>query len=261
MSLAYESPSPSPVRRPPQRPDRPLWTEDEVAILRLYYPAGGLRACRRLLADKTDGAIYQKARLEGLNAPGFGGPREQWTSTPWLDDAIRRHYAGNPKKGDVGRLALRLHRPARWISHRARQLGVVPPRLREPPWSPQEIALLHKHAGKTLNRIVIVFRKHGFRRTTGAIKNALKRYPCDRIDDDNYTGRQFAELMGIDMHRVSAWIARGWLKAGRRGTSRDNDILAISRSAARRFIIENAGAIDIRRVEKFWFIDLLADKT
>lgn len=234
------------------------WSAEEIAVLREYYPFGGLKACRVHLPKKADGAIYQKARGLGLRAPGFTKPNEQWTTTPFIDAAIKRYYAGTPRKGGVGKLALSLHRPTRWVSHRARQLGIVPPRFKEPQWSDAELELLRKHAPKAPMSIAQILRKHGFSRTSGSIKNKLTRLQVDRTDDGHYTGRGLAELFGIDVHVVSGWIRKGWLKAQTRGTTREHDVYRISQSAIRRFVIENAGAVDIKRVDKHWFIDLLA---
>lgn len=234
------------------------WSKAQTAVLREYYPHGGLNACRPHLPTKADGAIYQKARQLGLRGPGYTKPNEQWTSSKFIDDAIRRYYAGTPRRGGVGRLALSLYRPARWVSHRARQLGIVTPRFKDAPWSAAEIELLRKNAPKAPMSIALAFRKAGFKRTSGSIKSKITRLHCDRADDDHYSARGLAQLFAVDVHVVCGWINKGWLKAQMRGTTRQHDVYRISQGAVRRFVIENAGAVDIRRVDKFWFIDLLA---
>jgi hypothetical protein len=63
------------------------------------------------------------------------------------------------------------------------------------------------------------------------------------------------------VHKVLAWIRRGILAAERRGTNRTQrqggDIWWISDRAVRRFILRYPEEIDLARVEKIWFLDLL----
>lgn len=40
---------------------RPAWTPDEDALLRRWYPTGGVEACTPHLIDRTDGAIQARA--------------------------------------------------------------------------------------------------------------------------------------------------------------------------------------------------------
>ncbi|KKK66329.1 hypothetical protein LCGC14_2965200 [marine sediment metagenome] len=58
---------------------------------------------------------------------------------------------------------------------------------------------------------------------------------------------------------------KGWLKVDRRGTERTpvqgGDMWWIRYAEVRRFVVDNAVAVDIRKVDKFWFIDLLAGGT
>lgn len=236
---------------------RPRWFPEDVAILRENYPKGGLAAVRPLLPHKTDGAIYVKAKSLRLKAPGYTRSTEQYTSTKFIDDAIRRYYLA-PKKGGLSKLAHQTSRPRPWLSARARHLGIVPPRFKEPAWSAPEIELLHKHAPKLPGTIGRILAKAGFKRSNGSIRQKLVKMRCDRSDDDIYSACGLAELFGVDEHLVLSWINKGWLKAQRKGSARQYDLYRIHRNAVRRFAVENAGAIDIRRVEKHWFIEVLA---
>lgn len=70
--------------------------------------------------------------------------------------------------------------------------------------------------------------------------------------------------MGVDAKVVTGWITKGWLKAQRRGTDRTEaqggDQWWIHRRDVRTFIIQNAAAVDLRKiVDKEWFVDLLAN--
>lgn len=234
------------------------WSPHEIAIVREHYPKGGLAAVKALLPYRTDDTIHWKARSIGVRALGYQRRTEQWTTTLFIDDAIRRYYLGTPRKGGLSKLAHQLNRPASWVSSRARHLGITPPRFKEQPWSDREIELLRQHAAKVPTTIAKILKRYGFTRSSGAVSVKLNRLRCDRSDDDNYTGTGLAALFGVRVNVVSGWIRQGWLKAQMKGTTREHDIYRIHHKAVRRFVIENAGAIDVRRVDKIWFIDLLA---
>jgi len=56
---------------------------------------------------------------------------------------------------------------------------------------------------------------------------------------------------------VLRWIEKGLLKASKKGTKRENDEWHIEDRHIRQFIVENVGIIDIRKVDKVWFVELL----
>ena len=70
-----------------------------------------------------------------------------------------------------------------------------------------------------------------------------------------------AAAFGVDAHKVCTWIHRGLLRADRRGTDRTRqqggDTWWIPISSVRKFILRAPEEIDLARVEKFWFLDLL----
>ena len=105
----------------------------------------------------------------------------------------------------------------------------------------------------------------GYSRTETAVIVKLKRLHIPRGRNaalDHYTAQGLAKLFAVDSHVVGAWIKKGWLKAKRRGTDRvaaqGGDEWWIHRRNVRAFVIDNVAAIDIRKVEKFWFVELLA---
>jgi predicted site-specific integrase-resolvase len=77
------------------------------------------------------------------------------------------------------------------------------------------------------------------------------------MNQDGYNATQVAEGLGVDLHIVTQWIGRGFLKAEKRGSNRVNDIWYLEDKAVKTFIINHIGIIDIRRVEKIWFVDVL----
>lgn len=232
---------------------RPRWTQEDIAALRGGWAVDGSQGVAAALPHKTIGAIHHKARALGLVLPKFKR-REKFSSTPHIDEAIRRYYHGAPKYGGLSKLAHQVGRPVPWVSRRAGELGIVPQRFDAGKWSADEIDLLRKNASAPSSTIARTFRRHGFHRTVNAINLKIIRLRCDRSDDDMYTAVGLAELFGVARNVVTAWITKGWLRA----TIKGNGNHQIRHSNVRRFVVENVGAVDIRRADKFWLVDLLA---
>jgi hypothetical protein len=244
------------------------WTNKEVAVVKEHYASGGTKVCLPLLPGRSKGSISQQARKLGLmygdNVPR---PRQKWVSSDEIDRRIVECYRMRTEKAAVKRLAVSLGRPYWWVKKRASLLGVAQPVLtdnKEPEWSAAEMELLESNACKTPDVIARIFRVHGFKRTATAIVVKRKRLRCDTVDIDHYTATQLAGEFGVDIKVVTRWIERGWLKAGRRGTERKagqgGDMWWIKRRAVRDFVVESIGIIDIRKVDKVWLVDLLANK-
>lgn len=250
-----------PAQRTPGDAGRYFWTNHEEAILREHYPGGGPRACEPLLPRRTTGAIYQHASAMGLKTLRFRGDfRQRHGSSPIFDDMIRRAYESR-SVGAIRDLSKTIGRPRWWVRRRALKLGIAVPRFKEPAWSEAEHELLAQHAHKTPTVIALIFRKHGYRRTEAAIVNKIKRRGFDTLDPNHFTARGAALVMGVDCSTVTSWIEKGWLKAKRRGTARlpcqGGDHHWIHRRELRAFIVDNAARVDLRKVDKFWFIDFL----
>jgi hypothetical protein len=229
-------------------------------VLREHYASGGAEACLPLLPGRSLDAIYKHAFAMGLTAPATEFRRERWQSSEAIDNVIRRYWL-NPRKGFRTECARVIGRPGWWTSRRATHLGLTAPRFKEPAWSEDEIELVGANGHKSLAAIQKLLRRHGFVRTETAIVVKLKRMgPGSRIDPEHYTAGQLAKLMGVNPKTVTRWIATGMLKADRRGTERSavqgGDHHWIHRKAVRSFVRDNAAAVDLRKVDRFWFIDL-----
>jgi hypothetical protein len=257
MELAVAAPLPHP------KSPRYFWTAREEKLLREHYPLGGLSACMAALPNRSSLSIYQRANALKLKSPKSSDvPRNAWEASPVIDEQIRRGYQNGIDKGAINDLAKRVGRPRWWVSQRARKLGLVSPRFKEPQWSDAEVALIEKNAHKhpeTLRKILL---RHGYKRTATSVVVKLKRLGAERSDPDHYTAKGLAQCFGVDPATVSSWCEHGWLCATRRGTDRTpqqgGDMWWIRHKDVRRFVIENAARVDLRKVDKFWFIDLLA---
>jgi hypothetical protein len=252
-----------------KRGARRAWTNKEIATLKAVYPASGISGCIPALPGRSATSIYQHAAAEGLRAPRgkSGAERQRWTSSPQVDAIITRAYQGTPTKGDIKSLARTANRPLWWICKRAAKLGLSRPRFKEPRWADAEMEFVASNAHKDADAIARMLKRRGFNRTATAVSVKLKRLgtPTGKNADLNhYTANQLAGLFGVDRKGVGAWIAKGWLTADRRGTARvaeqGGDEYWIHRRAVRKFIIENIAAIDVRKVEKFWFVELLTQE-
>lgn len=249
----------------PRQGSRRFWTGREEKILREQFTASGLAGCLPVLPGRSAAAIYNHAGKLGLVSPQARiaphGPR--WSTSEHIDSFIRREYPANCEKGAVEALARRLGRPRWWVSKRAVKLGLVPPRRKEPTWSAREVELLSEHAHKSAAALRAILKRNGFSRTVTAVMVRLKREGFDRTDPHRLTARQLGEVMGVDGKTVTRWIDKGWLRAKHRGTDRvaaqGGDQWWIHRRDVARFVVDNVAMVDIRKVEKFWFVDLLAE--
>lgn len=242
-----------------------FWTGRELLLLREHYPKGGVAACLPHLVGRSAGSIYQRAGAIGLKAPATlrrkEAFRQRWTGSDAIDDVIRRQYPTCTTPRSVQALARTVGRPRWWVSKRARSLGLVTPRFKEPPWSEAELEIIGNHAHRDPKSIQRRLKSAGYSRTETAIVVKLKREGATREDPDHFTATGLSKLMGIDAKSVTRWIDKGWLKADRRGTDRveaqGGDQWWIHRRNVRAFILGNASAVDIRKCDKFWLLELL----
>jgi hypothetical protein len=240
-----------------------FWTGRELMILREYYPKEGLAGCVPRLPGRTASAIYGTANKQKLKSPITPAEKpKRYVSTAAIDEDIRRVYAAGATREALRRLSFLHSRPRRWITNRALSLGLSTPRFKEPRWSPAEDAILADNAHKHPKNLAKMMVKQGFHRTPCAIKVRIKRLGFCTEDPNHYTATGLGGLMGVDIKSVTAWIAKGWLKAKRRGTERveaqGGDQWWISRQSVRAFIVDNTAAVNVGRCDKFWLVDLLA---
>jgi hypothetical protein len=71
--------------------------------------------------------------------------------------------------------------------------------------------------------------------------------------------------MGIDAKGVTRLIKLGKIKADRRGTDRTEqqggDAYYIQTWNIRQYVIDYIGEIDLRKVDKYWLVDILSNQT
>lgn len=182
------------------------------------------------------------------------------------DEVIRAEYArmlhGRRPYAVKDFLGSKLGVPGWVTQRRAAELGLT--RIKEPRWSDAELELLARHAHKSPQNIRRVFAKHGFVRSQNAVWLMLKRRLGGvRMNRPWFTATELSRFLGIDNHLVMRWISSGQLRSERAGTLRTElqggDMHKIRNIDFRSFIATNPHAIDLRKVDQLWFIDLLTN--
>ncbi len=243
---------------------RHFWTTAELATLRAVYPAEGAEATARALPGRSLGSIYTHAQTLGLKAPQVphAWREKKYADSDAIDAQIRQLYLQPPVRGAVGELAARLHRPTWWIARRATHLGLKNPRFKQPDWTDAEDELLEQLLGRghTLSVVARKMRAAGFDRGETACAVRASRLSISRRGDgtEAWSATQLARLMGVNASTVAKlWIRQHGLSAKRRGTERTEaqggDEWVITRRCFRAWLKDNAQAIDLRKVDKFWF--------
>jgi hypothetical protein len=245
----------------------PAWTAQEDQVLRTRWVVGGYAAVREYLPRRTYAAIVTRASTLRLRAPAHVRKRPQrYFTTEHIDRAIRDGYlAATGDKAEIRRLAERVGRPRWWVSRRALELGLRQPTKREPPWTDAELELLESLAHHSVEVIRRKMAVKGFRRSTTAIAVKVKREGISLRESREisgiYSATGLARLLGVDAKTVTRWIQVEGLPATKAGTDRTEaqggDEYRIKARALRTWIGDNATRIDLRKVSRDWFIDLM----
>lgn len=189
--------------------------------------------------------------------------KRKYCFTAAMDEEIRSAYhvyTEDKNRGAISACARQLALP-RWMIHRrAAMLGLA--RIREPQWSDAELILLEKWGHLTDAAIQRKLRAGGFERSVNAIHLKVKRLRIKQ-NLDGYSAQSLARTFGVDCHKVVYWINRKMLTATRRGTARTEsqrgDTYWISHADVREFVMTYPEEVDLRKVEKWWFLDLVTD--
>lgn len=240
------------------------WTEAEDQIIKANY-LKDFQKCMELLPGRTEGGVHQRA----YNRHGFSrnGAGAKWikAAPEDLDDKLRAAWEkmDGKKRGEVNALADLLKLPRWWLSKRLVILELAIPGRKEPPWTRSEIALMKKVPLHDVARCSKIFREHGFQRTPTAIMVKAKRLDISRRYTATFSATKAGKILGFDSKGITARCISGEIKAAKRKTRRlpqqGGDPWSITRKNLRAFAIEHLEQIDFRKVEKFAFVDLIAN--
>ena len=192
-----------------------------------------------------------------------GITRRKSCFTPAIDEEIRRAYylylEYNNRQAIAG-YARQLHVPRWLINRRAAVLGLA--RIKEPAWNVDEVAMLERWGHLTDAVIQRKLKAAGSQRSINAIHLKMKRLRIKQ-NLDGYSVHALATAFGVDGHKITYWINRKMLMATRRGTARSEcqggDTYWITHKAVREFVLAYPDEIDLRKVERWWFLDVLTD--
>jgi hypothetical protein len=244
----------------PGKRSKRYWSAGDIAVLKEYYPKGSAAAVLARLPDKTLSGVYVKAQQLSLTA----GRGEKIVPKAGFDDRLRKFYqeGDGRAKGECNAFADKEKLPRWWVTKRATKLGLVRPHRKEPPWTKRELALMPKLPLHDPDKCAEIMRQHGFRRSPTAIMVKSKRLNLSRRFREAMSARAVAKILGVDDKNVTADIIRGDLKAGRRKTRRlvqqGGDWWTVSAAQLRRYILDHLERIDLRKVDKVAFVQIVA---
>jgi hypothetical protein len=179
------------------------------------------------------------------------------------DEIVRqayRAYREQKSRTAIQAAAQQLGCPRWQINKRARSLGLA--RIKEQVWSTAELAILERWAWCSDEVIARKLRAAEWVRTATAVHLKLKRLQL-KAGIDGYSLRQLCEAFGLDHHQIRQWIKAGWLRGSRRQTARTEqqggDMWYFPHRAVQQFALAHPDEIDLCKVEKWWFLDLITD--
>lgn len=178
----------------------------------------------------------------------------KYNFTPEVHKKIKETYETATGRGEIERLAKQIRIPRCLVTRYARRNGLT--KTVNIPWTEEEIKILKLNARYHYKIIQDELKKKGYTRSEIAIKFKLTNTRfLQNLKGQSAT--QLAECFGVGPKVVLTWIEKGYLKAERRGTGRDkNDNYYITNYYIKKFIQECVDIIDLRKVDKWWFIDL-----
>lgn len=182
----------------------------------------------------------------------------KYTWRPEYDAYLKAHYFGGlNRRFQVLNRMVRLAGLPRWyIKRQAARLGLTM-KMDRKPWTPAELELLEHLVGR-VSAATIAKR---LRRPESSVVNKIKRLGTSRRVREGYTMRDLEQCLGEDHHKISVWIANGWLRDRLQGTKRHggngNDIHRIREKDVLHFIKNHPQELNLGRVDQVWFLDLV----
>jgi hypothetical protein len=180
--------------------------------------------------------------------------------TPEMDMEIMYTYSINTdSKPRVINLAKKFNMPRWAIYQRALKIGAVQSSHQKKKWGKEEVSILKKYAQYEPQTIRKKLEKAGYERSIASI--VLKRKRMRLLANlDGMSACLCAEFLGIDLHWVLNYIGQGLLKTEVIRRDKEGKVnYYIKEKDLRKFIVDNPDLIDLRKVEKYYFIELVAN--
>lgn len=168
-----------------------------------------------------------------------------------------QYYGGLNRRFQVlNRMTHMTGLPRWYIKRQAARLDLTM-KVDRKPWTLAELNLLERLVGR-LSAAAIAKR---LRRPESSVVNKLKRLETSRRVRKGYTMRDLEQCFGEDHHKISAWVANGWLQDRLQGTRRRdgnrNDIHRIREKDVLDFLRNHPQEINLGKVDQTWFLDLV----
>ncbi len=180
--------------------------------------------------------------------------------TSKMDEELLYTYSINTDSSPrLINLARKFNMPRWALYQRALKIGAVQSSQQKIKWIAEEIEILEKNAHYVPLTIKKRLEKAGFQRSISSI--VLKRKRLRLLSNlQGMSACLCAEFLGVDIHWVLQHIRSGLLKAEKiRQDSQGKVNYYIKEKNLRKFILNNPDLIDLRRVEKYYFIELVAN--
>jgi hypothetical protein len=184
----------------------------------------------------------------------------KYVFTPEMDEELMYTYSINTdSKPRLINLAGKFNMPRWAIYQRALKIGAVTSSHQKRPWIYEEIRILEKNARYAPQTIKKKLEKAGYQRSIASI--VLKRKRMRLLSNlKGVSACLCAEFLGVDLHWVLNYIRQGLLKAEIIRQDREGKAnYFIREKDLRKFIVNNPDLVDLRKVEKYYFIELVAN--
>ena len=177
-----------------------------------------------------------------------------------MDNEIIHTYSINTdNKPRIINLAQKFNMPRCAIYQRALKIGAVKSSHQKKPWTNEEVSILKHYERYESQMIRKKLVRAGFQRSIASI--VLKRKRMRLLSNlGGMSACLCAEFLGMHLHWVLNQIKAGMLRAEVIRQDRQGKVnYYIPEKDLRQFIINNPGAVDLRKVEKYYFIELVAN--
>ena len=176
---------------------------------------------------------------------------------------IEKVYKTDTGSGQVKTLADSLKLPRWKVSRYAQRQGWLAKQKKEPNWTEKEIKILERASRYVPEIIQRKLKAQGFERSLTGI--VLKRKRMRFLSNlPGQSANSVAMCLGVDPKFITKAIKQGRLKAKKRGTARHEgnggDMYYIVDKHLKNYVVEYINEIDIRKVDKLWFVDLLTGR-
>lgn len=187
-------------------------------------------------------------------------PRSKWVPTPEIDQLILD--AWRTIKDPRRYVAEKTGWPEWAVQDHAINLGAVETRrIKEPVWSVAECETLENYSWLTIRSLQRKLKKQtGIWRSASAVKSQRYRLRLAQTVD-GYNPHQLSRLLGTAPSAVRTWIRLGLLPAKNRShgayETTDVNYWFIPNEWVYDFVLKHPERIDLSKVDKMWFLNLL----